>query len=643
VIAWFSWDGGVCALVNTSDGRGMTDCGLCHLTINEQGEADFAPAGPVDWQALESDGRLQIDGCCVVGDVLCAEVYMGDMRLCFIPLDGSRATVTDARCWEGMVFPCDGGVIAVDEAWNDGTEYIFNRVDVPSGRVTEIARFSPEDGYVASPAQEPGTNRILFVCNGYLTALDPATGETERVASVPIDTQQYCGACAVVLPCGAYAAGGYNGVAVRQVTGRAAGDAVELVVGRDDYWAEPMDNAILAFDRSHPNVTVATVQASQIIERLLTRMEDIDIFVMHTVWGSEASVMDILERGYALELDSSVLSEYVESMYPALRDAFIRNGHVTAVPLEAQAMGISVNLAALEALGLTVDDVPTNWPDFLNFIASLKGNGKVPVVSSWTNALNACYPLLKRLLSDYQLEIQAGRQTSWDTPELRAALEALAIVDFEGLAEEAQALESGWESNPLLNNYDDVAVGERVFSRRYEYYPLRLSISADSPVVMPVMCAVAFVNPASRHPAEATALLEEAVDYVSHAARATLSPAFGEPERDEAAYRRAQADIEDQIRRFQERVNAGDASAEERLASSVAFQREMDSYYWIISPDTLEWYRAHDGDVMLETGGELEDIGLTSIAFDAIENGVDPDALIREIEKKAQMRRLENG
>ncbi len=641
VIAWFSWDGGVCALVNASDGRGITDAELCRLTISERGEADFAPVGPVDWQALESGGWVQIDGCCVVGDVLCAEVYMGDMRLCLVPLDGSRATVTDARCWEGMVFPYDGGVMAVDEAWNDGTEYIFNRVDVPSGRVTEIARFSPEDGYLASPVQEADTNRILFVCNGYLTALDPATGEAERIASVPIDTQQYCGACAVILPCGAYAAGGYEGVAVRQVTGRAASENAELVVGQT-YFAEPLDEAILTFDRSHPGVTVATVQASQIVERLLTRMDDIDIFVMHTVYGSEASVADILERGYALELDSEILAEYVGGLYPTLRDAFTRNGHVTAVPLTADAMGLSVDPAALEALGLTVDDVPTNWPDFLNFIGSLKGNGKVPVVGSW-DVLNAVNPLLERLLKDYQLEIQAGRQISWDTPELRAALEALANVDFDGLVEEAQSLESGWEGNPLLNNYDSVAVSGRTFSARYEGYPLRLSVSADSPVVMPIQCTVAFVNPASRHIAEATALLEEAVGYVSCDQRATMSPAFGEPKRDEAAYRRAQEDIRDQIERYQARLDAGDASAESDLANVLDFQATMDDYYWIISKDTLDWYRAHDEHAMLETGGELEEIGLTGITFGAIHNGIDPDALIREIEKKAQMRRLENG
>ena len=641
VFAWFAWNGGVYALTNTSDGRGMTGAELSCLALNENGEAYFESVGPVDWQALESYGWVQIDGCCVVDGVLCAEAYIGDMRLCLLPLDGSRATVTDACCWEGMVFPYDGGVMAVDEAWNNGTEYIFNRVDVSSGKITEIARFLPEDGYLASPAQEPGTNRILFVCNGYLTALDPATGEAERVASVPIDTQQRCGACAVILPCGAYAAGGYNGVAIRQVVNRPAGESVELAVGRT-FFAEPLDEAVLTFDRSHPNVTVATVQASQIVERLLTRMEDIDIFVMHTVYGDDASVMDILERGYALELDSDVLSEYVGSMYPALQDAFTRNGHVTAVPLEARAMGLSVNPAALAALGLTMDDVPANWPDFLNFIASLKGNGKVPVVGSW-DVLNAVNPLLERLLEDYQLEIQAGRQSSWDTPQLRAALEALAAVDFGGLVEEARALESGWEGNPLLNNYDDVAVSGRTFSARYESYPLRLSVSADSPAVLPVQCAVAFVNPASRHTEEATALLEEAVGYVSHPERATMSPAFGQPERDEAAYRRAQEDIEDQIKRQQERVDAGDASAESQLANSLAFRQEMDNYYWIISKDTLDWYRAHDENVMLETGGELQEIGVSNICIQAVMNGLDPEALIREIEKKAQMRRLEGN
>ena len=41
--------------------------------------------------------------------------------------------------------------------------------------------------------------------------------------------------------------------------------------------------------------------------------------------------------------------------------------------------------------------------------------------------------------------------------------------------------------------------------------------------------------------------------------------------------------------------------------------------------------------------GELEEIGMVENMFDAIEKGIDPDALIQEIEKKTQMRRMENN
>ncbi len=587
---------------------------------------------------MESDGYVQIESCCVVDDVLCAARYEG---LCFIPLEGGRAATTSLQCWQ--VCPFDGGLLAVGEEWSDGTEYVFYQVDVPSGDRTELARYAtPTNSELSGVAQEPGGERLLFVNNGYLTALDLASGETERIAPVPISTQQYRGACSVVLNCGAYAVGGYEGVAVRQVLNRPASEAVELIVGQD-FWADALDKAILTFDRSHPNVAVATVQASQIVEQLLTRSEDTDIFVMHTLYGQETALTDVLRRGYALELESDALSDYVGGMYPALREAFMRDGKVVGVPLSAQAMGLSVNPAGLEALGLTIDDVPTNWPDFLAFMNSLKGNGKVPVVSAWTDLINARHPLLERLLRDYQLEIQAGHQTSWDSPELRAALEALANVDFEGLIEDAQALESSWEGNPLVNGYDSVDIDGSVFEQFHRAYPLRLSLSAESPVVLPVMCAVAIVNPASRHIEEATALLEEAVGYVGHAERAMLCPDYGEPERDETAYRRAQEDIKDQIERYQARVDAGDRTAEADLANSRDFQAKMDSYYWIISQDSLDWYRAHDDDVMLEVGGELQAIDTFSITFPAAENGIDPDALIAALEKKTQMMRLENN
>ncbi|MBQ8954306.1 MAG: hypothetical protein IJ048_09330, partial [Clostridia bacterium] len=100
-------------------------------------------------------------------------------------------------------------------------------------------------------------------------------------------------------------------------------------------------------------------------------------------------------------------------------------------------------------------------------------------------------------------------------------------------------------------------------------------------------------------------------------------------------------DIERQIESLQARVDAGDAEATKELASSLDFQARMDSYYWTISADSLNWYRAHDDQVMLSVSGELDEIQAGELFFDAAENGIRPDELIAAIEKKAQMRRLE--
>ncbi|MBQ8953857.1 MAG: hypothetical protein IJ048_07045, partial [Clostridia bacterium] len=147
ILAWFSWNGGVYALVNTANGQGMIDARLCALTVNERGEADFETVGTIDWQSLENDSYVQIDSCCVVNDVLCAVSWVGDQRLCFIPLDGSCATVTEVPC--SQLCPCEGGVLAVEETWDSGeTEYVFYQVEVPSGRKTALTRFTPEEGQV---------------------------------------------------------------------------------------------------------------------------------------------------------------------------------------------------------------------------------------------------------------------------------------------------------------------------------------------------------------------------------------------------------------------------------------------------------------------------------------------------------------
>ena len=70
----------------------------------------------------------------------------------------------------------------------------------------------------------------------------------------------------------------------------------------------------------------------------------------------------------------------------------------------------------------------------------------------------------------------------------------------------------------------------------------------------------------------------------------------------------------------------------------------MDDYYWDISPQSLEWYRAHDDDVRFDVNADLGGMRIYSRLTQAYANGEGrTDALLAELQRQAVMRRLEAG
>lgn len=379
------------------------------------------------------------------------------------------------------------------------------------------------------------------------------------------------------------------------------------------------------------------------LDQLLTRSPDVDIYLLGTDYDTVLG--SILARGWAAELDSEVLSDYVRSLYPAIAGRFTQNGKPVAIPLEAHAYGLGLNVGAMAALGLRIEDVPASWPDFCAWLndAAAQARGKYPVFMDEADYVRM--ELMAVLCRDCAREIDLGAQPSFDAPAVRVAMEAVDAIDLEAICESDEAL---WESeavNPLFFAYANVGVNGHRFTDRYDNYPLRLSLDSQSPVRLPVGAVCAVVNPFSSHPETAVRFLESVIPCMEPQSRAMLNPHANEPLRDDKLYREQAAEQDALIESLRAQLAKRDSPSqamEEALAEAVRTREEMEEkWYWIVSRESLDWYRAHDIGLIADFAGVFSDISPYELLAQYAAGQLDLDGLIRALDDRTRLRRME--
>lgn len=652
--AWFGWNGGPWALRSTTyDGRTQA-VELCRVDLSGD-IASLEPVREIDFRRLADDGEFCTAGCFAMGDALFALVPVEERyTLCRIPLNGDKPASSGLSFSE--ICRYDGQVLGVvDEYRNGGMQMVFTLVDPDTGKAvwekridmaseamaaTETAPYASLSGI----AQEPNTERILFVIEGRLAAFDPQTDALELLCAYPGNPDvSGCGEGACVLDRGLYCAAQYDCLALRAIANRQ--NATEALTIAQPHEIPCVRRAAFEFD---PDVEIFSVSlddgSAEVLDQLLTRSPDVDIYLLGTDY--DTALGSILDRGWAAKLESKVLSDYVSSLYPAFAGQFTQNGKPVAIPLEAHAYGLGLNVGAMAALGLRQEDVPASWPDFCAWLndAAAMARGRYPVFMDEADYVRM--ELMAVLCRDCAREIDLGAQPGFSAPAVRAAMEAVDAIDLEAICESDEAL---WESeavNPLFFAYANVGVNGHRFTDRYDSYPLRLSLDSESPVRLPVGAVCAVVNPFSPHPETAVQFLESVVSCMEPQSRAMLDPHMNKPLRDESQYREQAAEQDALIESLMAQLAKRDSPSqamEEALAEAVRTREEMEEkWYWIVSRESLDWYRAHDGGLIADFAGVFSDISPYELLAQYAAGQLDLDGLITALDDRTRLRRMED-
>ena len=651
--AWFAYQDAAYALLVTYSygGEGETSdyqTALARVRIQD-GRASFEESGAVDWKGLtdELDENVYLSNTAVVNDTLCGVAQsMGNNVVIFLPLNGSAPRVvylgdvwpSGMTIWNGDILivqnmdtaqyallPFDGDALG---AWQNLPE----AEGVQRGSVSGVVQYGDE---------------LIYLSGNTLMAFNPETGAARDIANIPVDSGYMS---AFVTESGIYVTGSFSGVALRALNRE--GESGEMLTVNDPDNGGEAQNAIVRF-MNEQGAEVAVVQQDDILTALLTKSTAFDVALLSTHYNG-GDLRAILSRGWARPIESEALAEYVSGMYPAVSNALMRDSQALGVPFSVDVTVPGVSVGALKALGLTIDDVPTSWPELIDWLNSLIPTATIPLVDEYGRAEGLREMFVRAILETYWLELDAGTVSSYDTEELRAALAAVERLDAEGLCElttgyvDEDDLISGLMEeedvavNPLFTAYVLAGVNGMTYQDDYTEIPLYVSISAELPKRAPLEGYVAIINPYSEHIELATRFLETLAETDGLRSRATLRPDLNETVRS-ADYERYTSEYDKKIARLEEELKTAEGNAkdviEQDLADARQTRADMENWYWIVSAQSLERYRDSDAGVVFDL--RTRDYSYYDVLDQYSAGQISMDDFIAALQKKLEMRRME--
>lgn len=542
------------------------------------------------------------------------------------------ADLTGGLSIEGMCAYKDGKILCETVAWGEPENAVaLYALDFGAETLEPLAEFAcPSADYPSGLAYRAESDTLYFAMNRETHAMPGIAPESmQAVAEIPVG--HIYRATPVLTEDGFYIAADSE-AAVRRNTDPALRTTTRLTV--QNGYAASLDNAYYAFMNRYGDVEVVlTDSAEDLVQAMLGRSAAVDVYCVDVQsLGYDAA----FSRGYMPAIQSDAVSAFVKSCYPFVQEACVKDGQVVAVPVEIYLQsGLGYNPGLLEQLGLSPEDLPGTWAEFFASLEPLAQKvAEVPGASLFAgDDDSASLPerLFGEMMNNYAAYIaRPENEFAFDTPTFRTILEA-----YEGVHWDALGLplpeEDGWEGEMGASGEMSMAVSaapvidadsSALFSMDaytgadgytamsgYDALPLAIGEGAQPQTLASLL--VAFVNPYSEHPEEATAFLETLVEEMDGVLKIEISPQNNAP-LPKPHYQQELAAYDEQIAMLQKRLETADAQERPALEARIAQygeQREQYALYdgWQASEESIGRYRAVAESIVL-----MRNIGLGS-------------------------------
>lgn len=668
-LAYFAQDGTVYAVLGDVENRGMNseflgatlnrivlDGDTAHYEQVSDSEIDWAP---LTTQSEYGSSPNILTYPILMDNTLYGLAYDGDSgTACYsVPLDGSYAKEIEGfeTCYN-LVGAKDGKLLGVFTNENSAESLLLMSWDPQTEEMEEVLDIAidPNGGnYPMGFVYDADADALYYIAGSSVNALNLQTAQVQQVNDVPGVNEINAKAC--LLPGGTYVFSCFDKTVVRSTN--ADGQTKRRLAIYNSYMNEIIDSAQNDFMNKHGDVSVSatfnTQDTDRIVNDLLTQSTDYDIYIL----PASSSVFDaVYKRGYAAQLSGSeTIDKFFDEMYPSLAQRLCTDGKPVAIPLAVDGTGLGVSSAALARAGLSIDEIPTNWVDFLEKLPALQEQLSDTGVTLFDESFTQGYLkgiLVNQILKDYgSYMAQVDPLMGYDTDVLRNALQKLEELDYASLG--LQEDEDDFMPN-LFTDEETVLFHDTVGYTLRNYYdgiePLCLAMSPDTEPVLSLETVVGFVNPYSENADLAIAFLETALEHLDKAVYGTLCDVEITPAHT-AAYAEAKAAAQQDLEALQETAASAEEgdkqSLDEMIAQAQARLESVENGYWDVRSEAIAWYRAHDDSIIISTYNPLYGGNADEEISDSLNRFIDGEIgaaeMLQKINGKLQMMILEGN
>jgi hypothetical protein len=396
--------------------------------------------------------------------------------------------------------------------------------------------------------------------------------------------------------------------------------------------------------------------ASTLSGKLLTNELHSDLL------GFDLSVINekqIIAKGYFLDLSSSeLLSNAIAKMVPAIANAVTVDGKLYGLPDSIAFDYWSVDKTGWEMAGLTTDQIPRSFPEFLDFLDAWcdrieeEPESDLRVLNSWDATVYS---------SSSYTELLTGILIDNYMMQKDYAGEALVFSEEEllPLLERAQSIGKRlYEAEPAIQVSDESCGYSLFTSVTRPIWPedsslmVSMRINDDQPQIVRTLVSVMVVNAATNLPDECIELLELMSEYPDREQYPYLC-INGEPV-ENANYESSVASTKEHIETTEKKLEQSDLDDDEReelendLASYQKVLASMEDQHYTVSPEQLADYQQHQDLLYVATPGTFSygTDGYTNLLnlkkqFSA--GLLTPSEYLAQLNRLAEMVRLEDA
>ncbi len=660
----FPVDDQLFALCTVDGYEGGEALGLTKLEIRavnvDGGAVSFGEAAELDAGPLTADygggpELCYLQGAAAAGGKLYLDAWIDGQgrRLCAQSLDGGAGEFLDVENLAGIAACGDQLLVETFEAGR--AEFLL--LDPESGSLTPACAPLERDSALDGLAYSAESGRLFYLDGGYVMAAEGFDFDAARPVA-ELMTRDSDQSASFLLPGDRYVCiGSYGGISMRATDGELP--ETQIVVQGGGLF-QPMIDAYYDFNAGHSDAMAVLREDysddAAVLNDIMSRDDSVDVRI---TMASDELYEALRERGYLAPLDDAGVAEEVSCMYPAVQEALKLDGKIVAMPVYVGGWTMGFDAEGFAKLG--IDDMPDSWPEFLDLLPTLPEllpeDGSVRVFPDYNTQVQIRTELVGQLLDSWLLHLRkSGEELRYDDPTLAELLDEIMALDLDALGvspgsegEEYYAiavsdgLTSGERSYTLVNTNVDCTLTGLGYNM-----PAMLSIVPGEEAPLPLDLAVVFVNPFSRHIELAQEYAALACKHLDEYDRYSLDPSLSEPV-PRPEYERWVAEAQARLDAAKQKLEGADEADAPRWENEIAQAEkeiaDLELNRWKISPEKIEWYRAHGERLMVReysyvdvtrTDGEFSDLVQQFMA-----GRMDASGFLREIDRRVQMRRKE--